>query len=448
MDVSHQIKRFADVTGAMRAARASAERERWSPAALEAHRTERLSELARRATEGSPFWRDRLSGALRADGSLDLSAIPPLTKSEMMEHWDDAVTDRRLRRDEVLEHLDGLDHDTMWLGEYRAMTTSGSSGLKGLFVYDRPAWRGLLMQFFRYNAFVGVGPRLPRRLRVGAVGGTAPTHMSQRLAATAGIGINRVMPLSVTSPVVDLVAALNSFQPDHFHSYPSVAAVLADEQIAGRLRIAPKTISTSSELRTAETADKIAQAFGVRPYDLFGTTEGLWGCECEERCGMHLFDDMCIVENLGDRLLVTNLFNYAQPLIRFEVTDVMSFTDEPCACGRTLTRLRSVEGRTDDVLQLPGAGGKRVPVHPMQFGVVTADPAVREFQVVGGDDGLRLRLVLRDDADADAAAERLRDRVCAKLAAAGVESPAVEVELLDALERSPAGKLPVVVAAS
>jgi|SRR5829696_572555 len=448
MDVSHQIKRFADVTGAMRAARASAERERWSPAALEAHRTERLSELARRATEGSPFWRDRLSGALRADGSLDLSAVPPLTKSEMMEHWDDAVTDRRLRRDEVLEHLDGLDHDTMWLGEYRAMTTSGSSGLKGLFVYDRPAWRGLLMQFFRYNAFVGVGPRLPRRLRVGAVGGTAPTHMSQRLAATAGIGINRVMPLSVTSPVVDLVAALNSFQPDHFHSYPSVAAVLADEQIAGRLRIAPKTISTSSELRTAETADKIAQAFGVRPYDLFGTTEGLWGCECEERCGMHLFDDMCIVENLGDRLLVTNLFNYAQPLIRFEVTDVMSFTDEPCACGRTLTRLRSVEGRTDDVLQLPGAGGKRVPVHPMQFGVVTADPAVREFQVVGGDDGLRLRLVLRDDADADAAAERLRDRVCAKLAAAGVESPAVEVELLDALERSPAGKLPVVVAAS
>lgn len=451
MDVSHQIKRFADVTGAMRAARASAERERWSPAALEAHRTERLSELARRATEGSPFWRDRLSGALRADGSLDLSAVPPLTKSEMMEHWDDAVTDRRLRRDEVLDHLDGLDHDAMWLGEYRAMTTSGSSGLKGLFVYDRPAWRGLLMQFFRYNAFVGVGPRLPRRLRVGAVGGTAPTHMSQRLAATAGIGINRVMPLSVTSPVVDLVAALNSFQPDHFHSYPSVAAVLADEQIAGRLRIAPKTISTSSELRTAETAEKIAQAFGVRPYDLFGTTEGLWGCECEERCGMHLFDDMCIVENVdedghpvpagevGARLLVTNLFNRTQPLIRFEVTDLVAVEPEPCPCGRSLMRVRSLEGRAEEVLRLGG-----VTVHPLEFALVTADPDVREFQVVQRGDGLRLRVALR--AGADGAPERLRARLGARLEELGVSRPAVEVETVEALERSASGKLQMVVA--
>ncbi len=42
---------------------------------------------------------------------------------------------------------------------------------------------------------------------------------------------------------------------------------------------------------------------------------------------------MCIVENTGDRLLVTNLFNDAQPLIRFEVTDVMTFADEPCAAA-------------------------------------------------------------------------------------------------------------------
>src|SRR5215208_4773369 len=357
MDVSHQIKRFADVTGAMRAARASAERERWSPAALEAHRTERLSELARRATEGSPFWRDRLSGALRADGSLDLSAVPPLTKSEMMEHWDDAVTDRRLRRDEVLAHLEGLDHDALWLGEYRAMTTSGSSGLKGLFVYDRPAWRGLIAQFFRYNDYVGLKPRLPRRTRVAAIGGGAPTHMTQRVAATAGLGVHNVLPLAATMPVPELVAALNEFQPDFLHAYPSLACLLADEQLDGRLTISPGGVSTGSELRSAETAHRIERTWGVRPFDLFGSTEGLWGCECEEHAGMHLFDDMCIVENLGDRLLVTNLFNHRQPLIRFEVGDVMTFADEACACGRSLTRVHTVDGRADDVLELPGTNG-------------------------------------------------------------------------------------------
>ena len=113
---------------------------------------------------------------------------------------------------------------------------------------------------------------------------------------------------------------------------------------------------------------------------------------------MHLFDDMCIVENvdddcrpvppgeIGSRLLVTNLFNCAEPLIRFEVTDLVTTEPEPCPCGRTLMRLRSLQGRAEDVLCLDG-----VAVHPLQFGVVTADPDVREFQVVQEGAALRLR---------------------------------------------------------
>ena len=166
---------------------------------------------------------------------------------------------------------------------------------------------------------------------------------------------------------------------------------------------------------------------------------------------MHLFDDMCIVENvdddfrpvpdgeLGSRLLITNLFNPVQPLIRFEVTDLVVIEPEPCPCGRRLTRVRSLEGRTEDVLCLGG-----VAVHPLQFGVVTADPDVREFQVVQRGDALRLRVALRDGCSG--AEERLRERVRAELAELGVPRPDVSVERVDALERSPAGKLQVVVA--
>ena len=446
MDARYQLNRFADVGAAMRLARKLAERERLPREQMLGDRERRLGELARRAMDGSPFWRERLRRAVRTDGSVDLDSVPVLTKAELMERWDDAVTDRRLRRDELLEHLDGLDRDALWLGEYRAMTTSGSSGRKGLFVYDRAAWRGLMAQFFRYNDYVGIKPRLPRRTRIGAIGGGSPTHMTQRVAATVSFGLQNVLRLSATMPVPELVAALNEFQPDFLHAYPSVACLLADEQLDGRLHVSPAGVSTSSELRTAETAERIERAWGVKPFDLFGSTEGLWGCECEERSGIHLFDDMTIVEHDSDRLLVTNLFNHAQPLIRFEVGDVMSFAADPCACGRTLTRVKSIDGRTDDVLELPGQNGRRVPIVPLQFGVVTADPAVREFQVVGGDERVLLRLVLRDDADADAAADRLRSKVRDRLTAAGVDSPAVEVELLDELERSPAGKLPVVVA--
>jgi hypothetical protein len=83
-------------------------------------------------------------------------------------------------------------------------------------------------------------------------------------------------------------------------------------------------------------------------------------------------------------------------------------------------------------------------VHPLQFALVTADPDVREFQVVQQGEGLRLRVCLRDGA-AEAPA-RLCARVGARLEELGVPRPSVEVEAVEALERSPAGKLQVVVA--
>jgi hypothetical protein len=86
-----------------------------------------------------------------------------------------------------------------------------------------------------------------------------------------------------------------------------------------------------------------------------------------------------------------------------------------------------------------------VHVHPLEFGLVTADPDVREFQVVQRGESLRLRVALRNGAT-DAPA-RLRARVGARLEELGVPRPSVEVETVEALERSAGGKLQVVVAA-
>ena len=168
---------------------------------------------------------------------------------------------------------------------------------------------------------------------------------------------------------------------------------------------------------------------------------------------------MCVVENVdeegrpvpagerGARMLITNLFNHVQPLIRLEVSDVVTLDPEPCACGRTLARMKAVDGRADDVLRLQGTGGA-VAVHPLQFGVVTADHEVREFQIVQRGERLRLRVALREGAVAGEAAARLRERVAGRLTRLGVHSPEIEVETCDALERPASGKVQVVVADS
>jgi phenylacetate-CoA ligase len=441
--MSYRVKRLQDFARGMRESRRLLERERWSRERIEGFQRERLAELTRYSAERSPAWRERV-----APGTTEPAELPVLTKARLMEDFDGLVTDPRLRLDPLLEHLDRIDRDELYLGEYRAMTSSGSSGRKAVFVYDRAGWAGVAAMFFRRSEWTGARPRLPR-LRLAMIGGASPTHMSRRGAQTLDVGIHRMLGLGVTQPLPELVARLNEFEPDHLYGYPSIMAPLADEQLAGRLRLRPEVVITSSEPLTKAVRERLQRAFGTRAYNFYATTEGLYGHDCPAG-SMHLFDDMCIVENVDEegrsvpagevssRLLVTNLFNRALPLIRFEVSDLVALEPEPCPCGRNLLRVRSLDGRAEEVLRLRG-----VSVHPLEFGVVTADPDVREFQVVQRGDALRLRVALREGAEQ--ASERLRERVASRLEALGVAEPLVEVERVEALERGAGGKLTLIV---
>jgi phenylacetate-CoA ligase len=178
------------------------------------------------------------------------------------------VTDSRLRRDELLAWVEGLKRDELYLGEYRAMTTSGSSGRKGLFVYDEQGWRAIAAMFFRQSAWMGVKPRFPRRFRMAIVGGAAPSHMTRQGSATLGVGIHRFLGIPLTLPVEQIVEKLNSFQPEYLNAYSTVAMRLAEEQLAGRLRLSLTMMSTSSEMRPPEMTERLVEAFGVHPFDL------------------------------------------------------------------------------------------------------------------------------------------------------------------------------------
>ncbi|MDA0171928.1 hypothetical protein OJ998_22700 [Solirubrobacter taibaiensis] len=415
------MHRLADFVAALKLSRTPADRD--------------VDTFVAHARAHSPFYREW-------DGA-------PLTKATMMERFDDIVTDPRLRREALLAHVEEITGDDLYLGRYRVMTTSGSSGRKGLFVYDRPEWVALMSQFLRYTEAAGSRPRFPRRLRVACVLSPNGTHMSRRVLHSIIVGVHRMLGLSVTSPLSEIVAQLNAFQPQSLNTYPTIAVQLAEEQRAGRLRIAPELVSTSSELLTPEMTERIEEAWGVAPFNLFASTEGLWGVDCREHAGVHLFEDMTRVENVdadghavpdgepGARLLITNLFNFTQPLLRLELADAVTLTSEPCACGSPLRRMRTIAGRSDDVLTLGG-----VRVHPLQFAVITRDRDVLEFQVVQtGAASVRVRVVAGADV-----ADRVREAVGARLRELGVPGPRVEVELVPELPRPASGKLQLIVA--
>jgi phenylacetate-CoA ligase len=453
--VRYHQRRLADVAAALRLAG----REQGPRAQLAHYQQQRLETVVRHAATHSPYYRQRLAGTgALGNGPVKLQRLPVLDKALLMEHFDELVCDPRLRRDQLLEWAGRMTRDQLFLDRYRVMLTSGSSGRPGLFVYDPAGWRSTCAQLLRISGWAGLRPSLPRQ-RLAALGGAAPSHVSRQVAATMAVGLHRVLSLPVTLPLAQLVEALNQFQPTYLHVYPSVAMWLADEQQAGRLRLSPQMMVTIAELRTPEMTQRLQDAFGVHPFDAYGCTEGLWGAECEHHQGIHLFEDRTLVENVdadgqpvpagqpGSRLLVTNLHNRVQPLLRLEVTDLVTLNPDPCPCGRPLVRASAIHGRSDDVLSLPAREGGRVAVHPLQFALLTRDPQVREFQVVQDGPVLRIRIVPSQAVTADDALEtRLGQALTRQLVGLGVHDPQITVERRLELPRSAGGKLKLVIA--
>jgi phenylacetate-coenzyme A ligase PaaK-like adenylate-forming protein len=257
-----------------------------------------------------------------------------------------------------------------------------------------------------------------------------------------------------------MVEALNRYQPEFLYAYGSVLGLLAGEQLDGRLRIAPATIASSGETHTDELRQAIRAAWGTSSFELYAMTEaGILGSHCDRHSGIHLFEDQAIVEvvdehgrpvpagQTGHKLLVTNLITRTQPLIRYEISDMVAMAPEPCPCGRPFRLLAAIEGRNDDILHLAAAAGGTVAVHPLALRSALAGiGGLAQYKVVHDHDGLHVRAALRPGADPASAVALIGDRLAERLAAQGVARPAVQVELRDSLqdERDTAGKFKLV----
>jgi phenylacetate-coenzyme A ligase PaaK-like adenylate-forming protein len=110
-----------------------------------------------------------------------------------------------------------------------------------------------------------------------------------------------------------------------------------------------------------------------------------------------------------------------------------------------------IGGRSDDIVYLPGAGGTRVPIHPLHFyDAIEAEEGIRQFRVVAGPDGVRVQLALRTDADHASLSRALSERLRHSLSAAGAVAAKVEIELVSEIKPSTAqmGKTKLIVAQS
>lgn len=442
-------RRIAEMLGAARRARQLSAHDGWSREQLSAHRDARTRDLLEHARRNSPFHRERIE----ANG-----AAPVMDKADLLDHYDRIVTDPRLEFARLDAHLSELDADSLLHG-FRVMGTGGTSGRRALFPYGRDEWREVVAAYLRWGPLSGRRPR--PGLRIAVVTTTSPRHMTARLAQTIDVGLMRVLRLDATTPLEELARRLERHRPDELHGYPSALALLAVEQIEGRLDIAPSFVSTSSEVRTPEMTALIEEAWGRIPFNVLGVTEaGIMAGDCTRHAGLHVFEDQVAAEVLDDhdrpvpdgepgRLVITPFHMRTLPLIRYDTGDLVRATAEPCPCGRPYMRLLEIQGRADDILRLPAASGGEVAVHPIVVrSPLAAARGVAQYQVRKDASGVHVAVALRSGADAEATVAAIRRDVSSALRGAGADVPVdVRVDADLAARRTGVGKHRLVVQA-
>ena len=333
-------------------------------------REARFRNLLRYANENSPYYRKQFQGIdLKTCAITDL---PTLTKSEMMANLDDIFTDRALRRADLERFMsDPSNIGAYYKENYAVCHTSGSQGQPAIIVQDKPAiLTTFAAQFARgqpvSRRFLPHLQRLFKPARFSIITqkpGFYPSSTFFNYFPERARRFLKLQRLSVFDPPEVLVEQLNSFQPNFITGYTSALETITRELQAGRLKLRGdlEQMTNISEPLPEAIAQRVEKAFGVHITNIYSMAECMaLTCGCQATHGSHLNDELAILEVVdsdnrpvpngtpGSKVLLTNLYNMAQPIIRYEIDDIVTISPERCECGSLLPLVKAVEGRSKD----------------------------------------------------------------------------------------------------
>lgn len=326
------------------------------PAAMAQYQATLLEPLLRHAAREVPFYRDgRLEPVLRGGGGLN------------MERWHDVPV---LTREAARAAGSALHAEQMpeIMGGYVASGTSGSTGSPFRFLFSDIAAVATRCCSLRHYHAHGIPDDAPIAFMRHAE--RVPTEETALADLPMPRGGRRPAPHFNTSRHdLDPLAWLAGSKARYLVAYPTYVRDLARAILSGRASPVPlDRVFAFGEVLTDETRDEIARAFGAVVVDRYAAEEtGMLAGECPDG-GRHLQSEINLVEIVDDdgkpvpagvegHVVVTVLYGYAMPLIRYRIGDQASLSPTPCSCGRTLPVLRRVAGRSRDLFRFANGRG-------------------------------------------------------------------------------------------
>lgn len=306
---------------------------RLTRAELEAEKLVRFRKLVRHAQNRAPYYRRIIEERGIDVEKCTPTDFPVLTKSLLMQNFDQIATARGVTKAAIAEFLT-RSHDPVerFLGRYRVIHTSGSSGEVGYFVYSGRDWaRGAAMG--RQGGRPARKANAKGRFRLAYYGAVDGHYAGVTIVGSFRNPLVRLFLnlglFEVNDPLPETIEKLNAFQPDVLVGYTTALKILAAEQRRGALALDRViNVTTAGEATTTADIAFLSQTFGCPVVNTYGCSEHLgMGASPPNGDKIVLYDYNLIFELMPDHTLVTNLFNYTLPLIRYRMSDVLRPVD-------------------------------------------------------------------------------------------------------------------------
>ena len=317
----------------------------WPPETLRALQMQQLGKLLVHAARTVPFYRDRLGKAGRP-GGLSPEAwgrIPVLKRVELQEAGQN-----------MLSRLIPKGH-----GKLGDVTSSGSTG--------RPITvkvSGIVSLFFQainLRLHLWYGRDLSKKVAAIHVLKGSMLKASEKGKPALwppGFNTGKMYYCPIDKPLAEQLEWLTGLEPAYLLTYPSnLRALLQKAEESGMKVPGLREISTMGEVLDPDVREACERVWGIPVIDVYSAQEvGIIALQCPDHAHYHVQAENVFVEVLdGDdkpvkpgrvgRLVVTDLHNFATPLIRYEIGDYAE-VGEPCPCGRGLPVLKCIQGRT------------------------------------------------------------------------------------------------------
>lgn len=301
-------------------------------------------------------------------GPQDLSLLPVVTKEDL---------NSLPLKDKISQKVK--------LADCVKCSTSGSTGMPADFYFRKKDLSAINMNWLRPLLAHGIRP-WHKRMEI-----TGPHNISSGKSWYQHLGLWRSSQVSIFCDPREFVAHWRRKQPDFLYGYSGSLKLMAEYMLQKRIDdIRPACIFGVSDLSDMTTRTAIMSAFGTGLIDLYGAAES--GCiawQCPQCPGYHVNMDSVLIEFIRQgrnvqsgergRVVVTNLFSYAMPVIRYDLGDIGVMSTENSLCGRAFPLMKVIEGRSDACIVLPG-GRELSPL--FFFGIMKPVRHIEKWKVI------------------------------------------------------------------